>query len=112
MIAVRLIERLGNTDVTVVVDGEQAVRAVTEATTPFALCFMDCQMPVCDGFEATRRIRVLTDPARSSLPIVALSASVLPPDVAECLAAGMQGHVSKPVSFRSLAAAVAQWARR
>ncbi len=76
-------------------DGEEAVRRVQEA--PFDLVFMDCQMPVMDGYEATRRIRALDgDVAR--VPIVAMTANAMPEDSARCIQVGMNEHVAKPIS--------------
>jgi DNA-binding response OmpR family regulator len=61
-------------------------------------------------FEASLAIRSLSDPARSRVPIIALTASTLQEDIDRCLAAGMNAHVSKPIDSASLAACVRQWA--
>ncbi len=92
--------------VVVVGDGAQAVRAVREAV--FDLVLMDAQMPVMDGISATRRIRAADHPSRD-VPIVAMSANVMPAQVAALLAAGMDDHVGKPFRQRDLFAAVARW---
>ena len=86
-------------------NGEEAVRAVqTEA---YDLILMDMQMPVMDGPAATRAIRAAGD----ATPIVALSANVLPEQIEQCRAAGMQGHVAKPIDPRTLMAALTEHAR-
>ena len=70
-----------------------AIRAVQNA--PFDAVLMDMQMPEMDGLEATRRIRALGGEF-ARLPIIALSAGVLPNDVSQCYAAGMNDHLGKP----------------
>jgi polar amino acid transport system substrate-binding protein len=68
---------------------------------------MDCQMPVMDGYEATRRIR--SDPRFDTLPIIAMTANVLPHDINEALAAGMNAHVAKPIRMREMFQTLARW---
>ncbi len=92
--------------VVVVADGAQAVRAVRERL--FDLVLMDAQMPVMDGVSATRRIRAADHPSRD-VPIIAMSANVMPDQVAALLAAGMDDHLGKPFRQRDLFAAVARW---
>ncbi len=79
--------------VDVVPDGAAALQAVE--TGAYDLVLMDVQMPVMDGVSATRAIRALTGPA-GRVPIIALTANVLPQQVAEFREAGMNGHVGKP----------------
>jgi CheY-like chemotaxis protein len=104
-VAVRLLERLGCRP-DVVADGRQAVEAV--ARTRYDLVFMDCQMPQMDGFEATREIRGQQGPGRR-VPIVAFTASALDSDRQQCLAAGMDDFVAKPVRAEDLKAALDRW---
>jgi CheY-like chemotaxis protein len=66
----------------------------------YALIFMDIQMPEMNGLEATRRIRKLDDPWASSIPIVAMTADAFSENVTECLNAGMNGHIAKPVDIK------------
>ena len=70
---------------------------------------MDCQMPVMDGFEATRRLRA--QERYRDLPIIALTANTMAGDREKCLTAGMNGFLSKPVNLGQLFAALAQWVR-
>ena len=73
----------------------------------FDLVLMDLQMPVMDGFEATRRIRAMEPFAE--LPIVAMTAHALVEERDECLAAGMDDHVAKPIDVEELHAALYRW---
>ena len=89
-------------------DGEQAIAAV-DALRPDVV-LMDCQMPVMDGYAATRHLR--GDPRYSSLPIIALTAGALPHDREESRAAGMDAHVTKPVDFTVLMNAITEVLQR
>lgn len=79
----------------------EAITALEEQPTRFDVILMDVQMPDIDGLEATRRIRALSGPA-SRIPIIALTANVLPQQVADCRRAGMDDHVGKPIDFTVL----------
>lgn len=79
-------------------DGEQAVEKVSGAPAgTYDIVLMDVQMPRMNGYEATRAIRELDDPDRARIPIVALTANAFSTDRDEALAAGMDGHISKPI---------------
>ncbi|MGI8943180.1 MAG: ATP-binding protein [Qipengyuania sp.] len=97
------IERVGH-QVDIASDGAEALRAVQERS--YDLVLMDIQMPNMDGITATRAIRVLDSPARD-VPILAMTANVLPEQVREVLSAGMNGHIAKPVRQKELHAAIA-----
>jgi CheY-like chemotaxis protein/HPt (histidine-containing phosphotransfer) domain-containing protein/anti-sigma regulatory factor (Ser/Thr protein kinase) len=100
-IAQTILDKLGCT-VTTAVNGAQAVELV--GGTRFDVVLMDCQMPVMDGYEASRRIRDLEAERRSTqpLPIVALTANALTGDRELCLQAGMTDYLSKPFKVEQL----------
>ncbi|MBP5553648.1 MAG: response regulator, partial [Lachnospiraceae bacterium] len=66
----------------------------------YALIFMDIQMPEMNGLEATRAIRKLENPGLASVPIVAMTADAFSENITECMNAGMDGHIAKPVDIK------------
>ncbi len=66
----------------------------------YDLIFMDVQMPQMNGLDATRTIRKLEDPWASSIPIIAMTADAFSENVSECLSAGMNGHIAKPIDVK------------
>ncbi|MGB8601227.1 MAG: response regulator [Rhizomicrobium sp.] len=86
-------------------DGAEAIRRIAEK--PYAVVFMDVQMPVMDGLEATRRIRA--NPKYASLPIIAMTANALEADRQVCLNAGMNDHVGKPIALTELITVLTKW---
>lgn len=105
-VASRFLERLGQ-EVTVACDGAEAV-AISE-TRPFDLIFMDMQMPVLDGIEATRRIIARGGPS-SSAPIIAMTANASDDDRRRCAEAGMAAFESKPVTMERLREVIGSFA--
>jgi signal transduction histidine kinase/ActR/RegA family two-component response regulator len=90
-------------------DGEEALARLA-TTPPFDLVLMDWHMPIMDGLTATRRLRAMEQAQRMvRLPVVALTASVLPGDREACEAAGMDGFVAKPFSYDDLTALLNRW---
>ena len=68
----------------------------------YDLILMDIQMPVMNGYDATRKIRQLEDPFRSSIPIIAMTANAFAEDRQKALFVGMNDHVAKPVDMNVL----------
>ena len=93
LVAVAILEK-AEIEVTVVENGEQAVKAVQEQS--FDGVLMDIQMPKMNGYEATRRIRAL--PGCATLPIIAMTAHAMKGDEEKCLDAGMDGYIAKPIN--------------
>ena len=90
-------------------DGHQALKAL--AAGPYDLVLMDCQMPVMDGYEATRSIRSLErrSGSRVRLPIIAMTANAMVGDDKACYAAGMDAYLTKPLSVERLADTLKEW---
>ncbi len=90
-------------------NGEEAIEKVS--LNIYDLVLMDVQMPVIDGLEATRRIRILAEdiPYLEKLPIIAMTANVLLEDKQRCADAGMDGHVAKPISPHELQKTLLYW---
>jgi signal transduction histidine kinase/CheY-like chemotaxis protein/HPt (histidine-containing phosphotransfer) domain-containing protein len=86
-------------------DGEEAVACAQEYR--YDLIFLDMQMPNMDGLSAARAIRAM--PKHADTPIIALTANVFARDRRACMDAGMNGHIGKPVTSATLAAALGQW---
>ena len=103
-LAMALLTKQGHR-VTVTVNGAEAVEI--SASTDFDLILMDLQMPVMDGLAATAAIRQRESGNGRRLPIVAMTANALAGDRERCLAAGMDGYVSKPIRVNELLAAIA-----
>ncbi len=103
MVAVKMLERLG-CRVDVAADGQEAVEMSERF--PYDVIFMDVQMPIFDGLEATRRIRLRPDGAK--VRIVAMTANAMDGDRELCLAAGMDDYVSKPITVQALEVALSK----
>ena len=88
-------------------DGVEAVEAASRED--FDLILMDIQMPNMDGLTATRRIRADCPAARRQPPIIAMTANVMPDQIARCLAAGMDDHIGKPIDPARLLQVLERW---
>lgn len=89
-------------------DGAQALAMIAQRR--YALALMDCQMPVLDGFEATRQLRALEQASGGPrLPVIALTANALAGDRELCLAAGMDDYLRKPLTMAQLDTVLARW---
>lgn len=99
----KILEKCG-AKVTVVQNGLQAYQAVLQMqiTEPFDIVFMDMQMPVMSGLEATCKIRSLSVELAKKIPIVAVSAGAFQEDIQKCLDAGMNAHIAKPIKLHEL----------
>ncbi|MBN9692062.1 MAG: PAS domain S-box protein [Verrucomicrobia bacterium] len=106
-LAIFMLERLGYT-ADFVSDGNEAVESWQRF--PYDVILMDCQMPMMDGYEATREIRrreaILPPNTRRHVRIVAMTANAMQGDREKCLEAGMDDYVSKPVRMEALQAAL------
>ncbi len=106
IIAAKLLEKQGLL-VDVVADGKAAVAAASARR--YDAIFMDCRMPEMDGLAATAAIRASEEQTGAHVPIVALTAAAMRGDREQCLAAGMDDHVTKPIDPDTLARAVSRW---
>ena len=83
-------------------NGLEALNKFTAAPEEYDLIFMDVQMPEMDGYEATRRIRATEAPQAVTVPIIAMTANVFKEDIENCLQAGMNSHVGKPLDLNEI----------
>lgn len=105
LVASSLLRKLGH-HVDLAENGKRALQALTNKN--YDIVLMDCQMPVMDGYEATRRIR--ENPDWQALPVVAVTANVMQGDREDCLASGMNDYITKPYNRDELKAVIARWA--
>ena len=107
MVAQGMLDKFG-IQIDLVGNGQEAIHALTQFH--YDLVFMDCQMPVMDGFEATGQIR---DPQSSvkdhAIPVIAMTANAMQGDRDQCIAAGMDDYIAKPVDPAKLLQALEQW---
>ena len=84
-------------------NGEQALRMLQSAAPDhFDMVLMDIQMPVMNGYEATRHLRKLENQARAELPVIAMTANAFEEDRQQAMEAGMDGFVAKPLNTKEL----------
>ncbi len=104
-VALKILEKLGHR-VTLTDSGAAAIAELVQNR--YDVVLMDCQMPEMDGFEATASIRALEKSVRGSrrIPIIALTAGAFGSDREKCLAAGMDGYLTKPIAVDVLARTV------
>ncbi len=104
LVAIGMLGKLG-CQVQVAAHGAEALQMLEHDR--FDLVLMDCNMPVMDGYEASRRIR--QDGRWSQLPIVALTANAMPEERERCRAAGMDDYLAKPFRREELLALIDHW---
>ncbi|MDR1074596.1 MAG: response regulator, partial [Treponema sp.] len=83
-------------------NGIKAVDKFKEKGEQYDLILMDMQMPELDGIGATQRIRALGTDIAANIPIIAMTANAFNEDITACLAAGMNGHLAKPIDVNEL----------
>ncbi|HJR13095.1 MAG TPA: ATP-binding protein [Rhodanobacteraceae bacterium] len=105
-VAQKLLERLGLT-VDVAENGEVALDKLREQ--PYAMVLMDCQMPVLDGYSATRRLREIENEQGKRTPVIAMTAHAMSGDRERCLQAGMDDYLSKPLDRQLLEQTLTRW---
>ena len=105
LVASSLLKKLGHR-VDHAENGRRALEALQNKA--YDLVLMDCQMPVMDGYEATRAIR--QNPQWQTLPVIAVTANVMQGDREDCLASGMNDYITKPYNRDELRAVIARWA--
>ena len=105
-LALEILQNVGIT-VDVANNGAEALEKLQH--TRYDGILMDCQMPVMDGYEASRQIR--RDARFASLPILAMTANAMAGDKAKCLAAGMNDHIAKPIDIPQLLRTLVQWVK-
>ncbi|WP_286219979.1 hybrid sensor histidine kinase/response regulator [Marinobacter apostichopi] len=105
LVASSILKKLGHA-VESAENGQRALDAMADGE--FDLILMDCQMPIMDGYEATRRIRQNSD--WQAVPIIAVTANVMQGDRDDCITAGMNDYVTKPYKREELRAAINRWA--
>ena len=93
--------------VTVAKNGIDALEKLSQTPHAFDGILMDCQMPLMDGYETTRRIR--EKPRWQHLPIIAMTANVMAQDIQKAIDAGMNDHIAKPIDIEQLFQTMSQW---
>ncbi|TAN51855.1 MAG: response regulator [Methylococcaceae bacterium] len=106
MVLRHMLSKLG-VQVTVAGNGKEALQALRDMVMPYDLVLMDLQMPLMDGYQATRAIR--GELGLVGLPIIALSAHAMQGEKERCYAAGMSGHAAKPIDFQGLQRLLHDW---
>ena len=107
VVASGMLKKLGHT-VTLAENGRQALDALQQSGGAFDIVLMDCQMPVMDGYEATRNIRA--NPEWQGLPVIAVTANVMQGDRDDCLESGMNDYITKPYNRADLKSIIDRWA--
>lgn len=105
MIAINMLEKYGAT-IDTADNGRKGLLKFLEAPEKYDIIFMDIQMPIMDGYEATRAIRNSDVPSAKAVPIIAMTANVFKEDIERAIKSGMDGHVGKPLEAGQIKSAV------
>ncbi|MCG7534779.1 hybrid sensor histidine kinase/response regulator [Pseudoalteromonas sp. OOF1S-7] len=114
LVAGKILEHLGVTT-DIAENGVEALEKLRDAdeTQPYTLVLMDCQMPMMDGYEATRRIRTSqAGNLQADIPIIAMTANAMQGDKQKCLDAGMDDYITKPIEPTKVTEKLAYWATK
>jgi CheY-like chemotaxis protein len=107
-IVITVLEPLG-LEILEAADGQRAYDLFCANPDSIDLIFMDIHMPGIDGYESSRLIRSFNHPRAKTVPIIAMTANVFKEDVENCLAAGMDGHLGKPLDFSAVMAVLRKY---
>lgn len=108
-VALEMLKNLGYS-VSVAENGQQALDKLEKSKSAFDLVLMDCQMPIMDGYEASRKIRSnQSNKFDPNIPIIALTANAMKGDMEKCVSAGMDGYLAKPIDAEQLSAEIKKW---
>ncbi len=107
-LAIHMLQKLG-LQVEACENGALALEALKQQQ--FCLVLMDCQMPIMDGYQATKEIRKLST-SSANIPIIAMTAHAMQGDREKCIAAGMDDYIAKPVSYNRLSLSLQRWVAR
>ena len=103
-VAMKILEKIGcNVDISK--NGKEALDTLEVGK--YDIVLMDCQMPEMDGYEATRRIRAMSE--YDGLPVIAMTAGVTREEREMCTDAGMNDFISKPIGVKSVSTALKKW---
>ncbi len=106
IIAVKVLQKMG-LRAEVAGNGKEALECLR--TIPYDLVLMDCQMPEMDGYEATRAIRNGGNVLTPDIPILAMTANAMSGSAEECIAAGMNGYLTKPIEYDIFSKIINEW---
>ncbi|MCV6639474.1 response regulator [Candidatus Albibeggiatoa sp. nov. NOAA] len=106
-VAATMLKKLGF-EVEMAQNGQEALDKVA-ANGDYGLLFMDCEMPVMDGYQSTQKIRELEQTTGKHIPIIAMTAHSSPEDRQQCLDSGMDDYIAKPFKIDALKGILEKW---
>jgi CheY-like chemotaxis protein len=109
MVALGMLEIFG-LSADVATNGIEAVEVIEKSSTTYSLVLMDCQMPLMDGYDATRAIRMIeAEQGGVRIPIIAMTANTMRGDKEKCFDSGMDDYIPKPIDNRALKETLLKW---